>query len=264
MSNGVQFPANSVLDSYVEVELMLNDFLKEVPYCKEHEKIWSPKLFIVLQETCSQLDSLWRWETVNIHRRKGKINIRDYFELYGSQMAPRWVVFWADEPKRIDPFSGWQRANKFAKKESNKYPVDWWKEGCQKIKHERLEKRNKGTLKWTVNALAGLFLAIVRCEKCWDALWEKGLMSWYDSTNAPFDPLECLKADCGLLKDEGRCDVMHMAIESKLFTYPVGLCMGLVTANRRYPYWKGNCSNLFKAWYYKYCQNISEETTSAH
>ena len=263
MSNGIRFPANSVLDWYTEVELMLIDFLKYVPYCDVHKQVWSPKLVIVLQETCSQLDSLWRWETVNVHNRTSReTDITDYFELYGKQMAPRWVVFWADEPKKIESFIDWQRANKFSKCEYSKYPLDWWTEGYNKIKHNRLENRTCASLKYAVDALAGLFLAIIRSKHCWDTLWERHWMSWDDCVSHLFNPVDCLKEDFEWINGRKPCNAMHMAIESKLFTYPVGLCRELFTANKSFPNWKGNCTHRFKAWYYKYCQSCSEEATS--
>lgn len=104
VSNGVQFPANSVLDWYAEAESMLARFLEYVPYCDAHKEVWSAKLVPILQETCSQLDSLWRWEAVNVHGRKNdnNINIRDYFELYGSKITPHWVVF-GQISRRLSP-----------------------------------------------------------------------------------------------------------------------------------------------------------------
>lgn len=249
MSSEVQFPANSVLEWYMEAEKMLADFLEHVPYCDAHEKVWSPKLVVILQETCSQLDSLWRWEAINIHGKNDRAVITDYFEIYGTKMAPRWVVFWADKPEKIQPYSEWQ---------GTQYdPLDWWTEGYNKVKHNRLENRTCASLKRTVESLAGLLLAIVQSENCWETLWEKHWISWEGSEETPFDPFICLKADFGLEKDHGECATMHMAIESKLFTYPVGLCIGLIEPHKTYPQWRGNCSRQFKAWYYNYCQNVS-------
>lgn len=253
MNNGTQFSANSVLDWYMEAELMLADFLNYVPYCDAHEEVWSPKLVIVLQETCSQLDSLWRWEATNVHGRNGKVDITHYFELYGPDMAPRWVVFWADEPRKVEPFGEWKKVNEFSKEKCSEYPVDWWKEGYQKIKHNRLENRNCATLKRVVEGVAGLFLAIVRSEACWECLWEKHWMSWDDSRGMPFNPLECLAEDYKRGGRTGCCNSARMAIESKLFTYPVGLCAGLIKADKSFPVWEGNCSRRFKAWYHGLC-----------
>jgi len=255
MTDGVQFPANNFLDWYIEAENMLADFLKYVQYCEDHEAVSSPKLCIILQETCSLLDSLWCWEAESVHGKKGP-DITDYFELYGEVMAPRRVVFWSDEPREITPFAAWQNVENFAKNNSKNYPLDWWKGGYQKIKHNRLENYRFATLKSAVESLAGLFLAIIRFKKLWDSLWEKGWVSWDKEGGMPFDPFGCLKADFESLDDEGKCSLTRMAVESKLFTYPVGLCKGLITANKKHPHWKGNCSKRFKAWYYDHCQSL--------
>ena len=254
MSAHIRFPGNSVLDWYIEAEQMLADFLKYVPYCDAHKEVWSPKLVIILQETCSQLDSLWRWEAAHLHGRKGEVDIRDYFKLYGMSLANRTVLFWAEEVMEVGPFVVWKNAESYSKKECARHPLDWWKEGYQKIKHNRLENRECASLKRTVEALAGLFLAIIHCEKCWQSLWEKHWLSWYEGSGMPFDPLDCLRADFGLLKDEGECQVTYMAVESSLFSYAVGLSSRHIEPKKNCPNWGGNCSHRFKAWYYDYCK----------
>jgi len=255
MSSDDQFPAHDVLDWYTNAESMLADFLEYVPYCDSHEGVWSPKLVTILQETCSQVDSLWRWEAVHTYKRGAdSLDITDYFELYGEMLAKMWLICWADEPRQIAPFATWQHAGEFKKEKYT--PLDWWKNGYQKIKHNRLENRTCATVKHTANALAALFLAIVRMEGCWDGLWEKGWLSWDDSAGTPFNPFECLKEDLGLLKDETRCASVQMVIESKLFAYGVGLCSGFVDPKKEMPHWKGNSSRRFKAWYYNHCQNL--------
>ena len=254
MTSGVQFPSNSVLDWYTEAEKMLADFLEYVPYCDAHKAVWSPKLVVVLQETCSQLDSLWRWEAINIHGKNDGVDIADYFEIYGTKMALRWVIFWADESEKIQPYSEWQ---------GTQYcPLDWWKEGYNKVKHNRLENRTCATLKRTVESLAGLFLAIIRCESCWDVLWEKHWMSWDDSAGMPFEPLDCLREDFEKIEDKGRCNVSRMVIECRLFSYGVGIPTGLVRPRKDYLLSNSYCSNRFKAWYYNYCQSFPKEASS--
>jgi len=257
MSNNIKFPANNVLGWYDQAEKALADFLSYVPYCDTHEQVWSPKLVTILQETCSQLDSLWRWEAVNIHSKKD-VDIRDYFELFGPDIANRWLVFWADEPIKIEPFDEWQKAHNSGKTESSNHPLNWWKEGYQKIKHNRVENRKCATLKRTVESLAGLFLAIIRCEECWGALWERHWLTWDDSTNTPYDPLDCLREDFGRIDDRGKCNVSRMAIESQLFSYGVGLTKGLVKPRREFFSENSHCSNRFKAWYYDSCEVTSE------
>ena len=253
MGSKAAFPANSVLDWYEEAEGMLSKFLEYVPYCDEHERVWSPKLAIILQETCSQLDSLWKWEAAKIHG-KSNADIRDYFKIYGADMAQRWVVFWADSAMKLEPFIAWRKAKAFLKGEARKYPLDWWKEGYQKIKHNRLENRACADLKRVTNALAALFLAILRCERCWDYLWERHLMFWDDSGGMPYDPLDCLREDFGLMGNMNKCNLTYMVVESRLFSYPVGIAAGLHRTIKNRPNWGGNCSRRFKAWYYDLCK----------
>jgi len=239
MSND-EFPANSVLDWYMEAEKMLAGFLDYVPYCDTHKEIWSPKLVIVLQETCSQLDSLWRWGAVNVHGKKANdVGIQNYFELYGFQVAPRWVIFWADKPEKVEPFRGWQ--------ESQCHHLDWWTEGYNKVKHNRLKNRTCATLKRTVEALAGLFLAIICSENCWRSLWEK---HWLVTCDAGMirNPFASLRAEFEPTDNKGKYAMQPMAAESRLFAYRIARCERLVEELKRCPYQQGGYSRRYQAW----------------
>jgi hypothetical protein len=79
-------------------------------------------------------------------------------------------------------------------------------------------------------------------------------MSWDESVGMPYDPLDCLREDFGWLTDKNKCDLTYMAVETKLFAYPVGLGMGLHKALKNRPNWGGNWSRRLKAWYYDFCQ----------
>jgi len=245
VSTESQFPAHDVLEWYTNAESLLVDFLRYVPYCDSHGEVWSPRLVTILQETCSQLDSLWRWEAVHIHERKSnEVNIMDYFELFGPELAKRPVLFWADEPRQIDPFEKWQDVTEF-KKEAYA-PLDWWTEGYQKIKHNRLENRTCATLKRTVEALSGLFLALVRCESCWQALWQRCWLSSCDQSMA--DPLYSLGAVFKPADHHRRHAPPPVAVESGLFAYRVIRCKEQFRVLRGCPYGESGLSRQYRAW----------------
>ena len=203
MSTGL--PANYVLNSYVATENMLAEFLQFVPYCKGHLDIWSPKLVTILLETCSQLDSLWAYQAAQSpYVPKSNLNIRNYFEYFGAHVAPKWVVFWSEEPEQIYPFEEWR--DKITHTEETYPDLDWWK-AHNKLKHDRLANRSEATLQRAIRALAGLLLAILRCKEC----SQSAVYLWMDHDEHPYP---------AYLDDEsspGRS--VDVTVETKLFTY---------------------------------------------
>jgi len=245
MNTKSQFSAHDVLDWYADAESMLMDFLRYVPYCDSHGEVWSPRLVTILQETCSQLDSLWRWEAVHTHgRENSRVNIKDYFELFGPELAGKSVLFWADKPVQIAPFAKWQGVTEF-KKEAYA-PLDWWAEGYQKIKHNRLENRSCATLKRTVEALSGLFLALVRCESCWQSLWQKRWLSSCDQSMT--NPLSSLEAVFKPADHHSKHAPPPVAVESTLFAYRVIRCKEQFRALRGCPYCESGLGRQYRAW----------------
>jgi len=142
------FPGISVISWFESVEAMLADVLAVIPFCKEHEEVWSPRLATVLLEACSQIDSLYKHEF-------GKINIERYQQNCGSLLAPRWVLFWAESTWKLHPFQRWELPT---------YEKRAWWGAFNAVKHDRVSNRRQATLWNAVHAVAGLLLAILRYE----------------------------------------------------------------------------------------------------
>ncbi|MDD5326291.1 MAG: hypothetical protein PHY02_00570 [Phycisphaerae bacterium] len=247
----------NVVNWFTDAEKNLYDFLEFVPYCDEHKNVWSPRLVTIFLDVCSQLDSLWLWEMEKnkIKPIKGKNPyIVDYFTHFGSDIASKWAVFWGESGKKVQPFSPWSSltASEFTKAIWNRrkdLELEWWK-AYQKVKHNRIKNQEKAKLKYVVEALCGLFLAIIRCEDCWDILWEKGCIFLDETGGLPISPFELLKEDFGRRQPNSiGCPDYNMVIESKLFSYPVGYCSKDIKKGSE---WRGDASNRFKAWFYEY------------
>ena len=240
-------PGNTVVNSYIATESMLVDVLRAVPYCIEHENIWSPVLVTILQETCSQLDSLWFYEAKNpgTFVESDILTIAHYFEYFGAYVKYKWVVFWGEEPKVIQPFKPWSTLEDSEFKRQNfkeLLRLDWW-EVYQKVKHDRLTHKREATLGRAVNALGALFLAILRCEHCRDAIVQTGWLSsaswdsnmpqdgWLEEVDNPKDKLKFFQA------------------ESRLFSYPFGWCRVPIEKDCK---WRGNASYRFRLWFDEY------------
>ena len=229
-------PANSVINSYISTENMLVDVLRVIPYCDTHESVWSPVLVTTLLETCSQLDSLWKYEAKqSTFVTKKKLNIKDYFAYFGEYVAPRWLVFYGEESIKLQPFDTW---NNVASYQSNVYPgLDWWA-AYNKVKHDRLINQSEATLKNSTRALAGLFVAILGIESCRNAIAQADWLMG-DGYN--------LQAWLG--EDSPSTKSQYITAESKLFTYPVGWSKEKITTKTN---WNGTSSLRFRDWFDQY------------
>ena len=169
-----------VVNSYVTAEDSLIDILRIIPYCPKHKSVWSPSLVTILLETCNQLDSLWKFTAKQsrcVTKRERDLKITDYFQYFGEYVAPRWVIFWGEEPIQISPFEKWRKSPPFTKDKYEKLP--WW-EAYNDIKHNRLKNKTVATLEVAVTAMAVLYVTILWYKYCRDAVAHS---SW-------FSPLE--------------------------------------------------------------------------
>ena len=157
MSPVSNFPGETVISSFRHIELMFEDVLGHIPYVPEHENVWSPSLVTILMEACSQLDSLWKYRVTNspdaILPPSGQnLNITHYFQNFGQSLAYEWAVLWAQEGRRMEPFTAWSSPSFVT--------LDWWK-AYNAVKHDRLANRTLATMRYAAQALAVLFINIV-------------------------------------------------------------------------------------------------------
>jgi hypothetical protein len=217
---------------------MLEEVLRIVPFCPEHGGMWSPRLATVLLEAGSQIDSLWRFEATENSLPKrivpnGPIdwNITDFFSFFGSSLAVKWVVFFGGERSQlVSPFTNWQG-------QANYKPLDWWK-AYTALKHDRLANHTRATLAAAVEAVAGLFLAIARSGYCDEYLMQAGWVTCSTYGHDDDDKLDDFPA------------ANQAVIETRLFSYPVGLWQGTQYVSS---YWSDrNASERFRLWFADY------------
>ena len=152
------------------------------------------------------------------------------------RLPKRWVVFWGEDVLQLHPFQEWDGASKYE-------PLDWW-EAYNKLKHDRLANKTKGTLSAAVDAMAGLFLAILSNQYCRYAVEAAGWLSASSASDAvAYNPKPSLGEDSPSVKDN------YVAAESLLFAYPVGWSTQPV---RIADLWKGNASFRFRHWFEEY------------
>jgi hypothetical protein len=228
-----------IIRSFSYVESLLSDFLGAVPYEPDAtgqmppDKVWSPRLATILQETCSQLDSYCRHDLVQAKDGRDH-TMADYQRHFGAWLEPRKVFFWQGEsghPVRVQPFQQWAGGGQ---------SLDWWV-AYNKVKHDRISHRKQATLKNCVDALAGLFLVIVRLAGRQDAVKEMLAASgWWRVTGA----------DAGDIAEGDETTIWqnlhkYSVIETNLFSFPLGWWRGdfakeyLVQLDKAPPYWGG-------------------------
>src|SRR5262249_14774100 len=125
-----------------------------------------------------QLDSLLKQHAVRSQSVASQnLNITDYFVFFGKDLSGKWVLFWGESPEKIRPFRSWQGLPSYDKISYSGHELEWWK-ASNKRKRNRLENRGEATFERAVEALGGLFLAILYCEICRDAV---GASGWLQS-----------------------------------------------------------------------------------
>jgi hypothetical protein len=235
MPNPNEFPASAVVASFIATERTLVDVLEIVPYCNEHENVWSPRLATVIMEACSQLDSLWSHEARQSSFLGPDLNlkIKHHFKHFACKVGYRWAVFWADPPVQLRPYKTWDGVTEYA-------PLEWW-QAYNDLKHNRLEYLKRATLSAAVNAVAGLFLAVVASEYCREAIESA---NWLSAGQAvAHNPKATLSEDWPSANQN------FVAAESRLFTYPVGWCRETTNPNTE---WDGDASFRFRHWWRTY------------
>lgn len=240
MSSAVPVPGKTVVESFRSCEEQLADVLRVIPWCSEHESVWSPALTTVIMDACSLLDSLWgcsAWQSVYVRKvkRRNDLNITDYFKWFRGKVESRWVVFWGGEPVQIKPFEPWMGAVAYC-------PLSWW-QAYTDLKHNRLANRERATLSNAVNAVAGLMLAVLKSEDCWYAVEAADWLSAGDGVS--HNPKASLGEDSPSAKDG------YVLAETDLFSYPVGWC---IARKRKDDEWLGRASFRFKHWFSEFEQ----------
>lgn len=160
-----------VFRSYQIFEKKFLDILKFLPLAKENEKSWSPELVNLFLDTSSLFDSISRHivglgkdkdESVEVNdasgasasKKVGDLDINDFERnlfLHIDLLNSR-VVVYSYPLKIISPYQNYRSSN------------GWWKI-YNLLKHNRIVNYNKANLVSTLNALAALFLLLVRYKE---------------------------------------------------------------------------------------------------
>lgn len=233
---------NATIGSFEKIEISLEDIIKIIPYYSNHKDVWSDFLINIILDSGSFLDSLWRHQSKGLPDAKDNPSMKDYFKYYGKIMSKCWLVFWGEEPQIISPFNNWSKNGNFNSPDDIN-ELNWWTAYTQ-LKHDRLSNRQMANLVNSVNIVGATLLAIIKFPKLRNKIDHAG---WV--TGNIHDPIAFLGEDPKSTKFK------YIAVETKLFSYPVGWgCEKIVNGTN----WLGNASARFIDWIRNYSLNVKE------
>lgn len=233
------FPAQAVIAGFSELEHRLCSILKVIPYCKEHEDVWSDAFVSPLVDGCSLLDSLWRHQSklsALVTKERADLSMLDYFKFFGQYMEPKWMVFWGEDPVVLKPYEGWSKTGQYTMK-NDCSQLSWWS-AYNTLKHDRLKNRKEATLKRLVTSIGALLLAILRSEDCRIALAQT---DWLRANSTR--PEVLLGEDSPGYKNE------FASCETKFFSYAISWGTQPIPAGKKMHWSSQQASPRFVRWF---------------
>lgn len=231
MANQKEHDLHSIIRWFNSTESLLEDVLETIPYVPEHRDVWSPKLVTIILETCSQLDSLLKFRaSQSAYVTQDRLDIGNYYEYFGESVAPKWVVF---NDEKLFPFAVWGKSpSPFKRCDYPKHQLHWW-DAYNKLKHNRIENQEEAKLIAAIEAMGGLFLAILDTEECRSIVATSGWLK-SDSRNPACDLDDYL--------NQPPCE--FTVAETLLFAYPAGWWKKTIL---KHWLWAGPASPRFRA-----------------
>lgn len=168
-----------------------------VPFIEQNKNVVSPKFIPIILESCSLIESVFRYMAGDNERR----NLRAYSQLYEHRLRleEATTMFLAPRLQLLRPFLGWNA----------KQPA-WW-EIYNRIKHDRITNYALASFTHAVNALAGLHQVLARSVIFVEQLTKAG---WINESDEHF-------AELLTMRDAGVGNPPEMPAHSKLFVSPL-------------------------------------------
>ena len=145
LNYGLQDYSNEMKKIYLDTERQFLEFTYVVPI-DENQKLYSPRLYSLLQFTCSQIDSLMKNIVDELQLKLARKNsFKNLFcSLNWCGMLNLQSVFFYEIEKEIQPFRG-------------NFNLEWWI-AYNKTKHGLPSGMKKATMKNVISALAGAYI----------------------------------------------------------------------------------------------------------
>jgi hypothetical protein len=164
-----------IFRSYQIFEKKFEEFLRVLPLTPENEKAWSPELVGLFLDVSGMVDSVARHIVGKSAAKKlHELNINDFEKhlLTKEHITDSRLVVYVYPFKVISPYDGYRA-------------TDGWWDVYNRLKHNRIEHYTKANLANTLNALAGLFLILVRYK---DEEFTKALLRFNLINDAGYVP----------------------------------------------------------------------------
>jgi len=164
-----------IFRSYQIFEKKFEEFLRVLPLTPENEQAWSPELVGLFLDISGMVDSVARHIVgKNTTKKTHELNIDDFEThlLAKEHISDSRVAVYVYPLKVVSPYDGYRAAD------------GWWKV-YSSLKHNRIEHYTKANLSNTLNALASLFLILVRHK---DEEFSKALLRFNLINDAGYVP----------------------------------------------------------------------------
>ncbi len=204
-----EYQTFSIIESYNLLEERFLEFTKYVLVINRNLKIESLYLASIFLETCSIIDSIFRYlfpkaELKKINKKRSNLRIGDFRKQYAKlNLHILKTLVYVVPPRYLMPFKEWGDANK--------KNLEWWHD-YNELKHNRIKKIKLATLENTLYALCGLYQIILILPEFKKSILRAG---WLKCGN--WNPEFVLKT----LNMESKETFL---VESKLFVTPIGKC----------------------------------------
>jgi hypothetical protein len=174
--------SDTAIESYIELELRLRDFLRVVPFEPVHQKVYSPVLASLLLDCCSLIESILK-STMDNARYDGIHNIAQHRARRYATTVPFLNINDLRATFRPDQF--YAKRVWFLSRGDPSLPwrpwcftagnPKWWT-AYNRVKHARFDNAPQAKLGITVHAMKALFLVLVQSLEFRARLVERGII----------------------------------------------------------------------------------------
>ena len=149
----------------------LFDIFKTVEPTVDNLKVYGNSFRNIIILACTEVDALMKQISIDngITRNNGRFSTKDYVRFKKTLQIDRYTVRfnYIDELDDITPFKGWD-------KDKSTETLSWYNT-YNKIKHDRINNRNKATMKEAIDSIAGFAVVLMAEFGYRNPIWEDNI-----------------------------------------------------------------------------------------
>lgn len=167
-----------VVGNFSTLEDQLLDCMNYIPYLPSNMNVVSPKLTVILMESCSLIDSIFRYMESRPQRHQ---NLRAYSKQFEARLSLEEAdsLFLVSPLQILHPFKGWTTT-----------PPMWWL-AYNQMKHDRVRNYAAASYALTVLSLVALHQVVARS---WIFLGSLAKAGWFNEASDSYFELGASRA----------------------------------------------------------------------